>query len=654
MTRVLALLILLCSSAALSVAAAEPDGAHLSRAMALMRKGDWGEAIRAAGPDRSIANDIIEWHRLRAGRGSAAQVRDFLSRRSDWPGLEWLRRRSEPAFAGQPAEEILEFFGDDLPQTAEGALTLSSALARAGRSGEAEAGIVLAWRTLPMGSTIQALYLAAHADLLAPHHVARLDRMLWDGELEDARRMLPLVSEGQRALARARMALREEAPGVDALIEAVPVALRDSAGLAHDRFEWRWRKGRHDDAAALLLERSKSAEALGEPERWAGLRERLARREMREGDAARAHALAARHFLGEGSSFAELEWLAGYIALHRLNDPAAALAHFTRFENAVESPISRGRAGYWLGRAHEALGNGPQAQAAYAMGARHQSSFYGLLAAERAGLPFDRDFVHPPAMEPWQNAPFASSSVLAAGRMLLSAGEDELGTRFLTHLVESQDAAAAAQLGEMAIGMERPHLALMIAKRAAQRSIVLHSAYYPLHPVAQEALPMAPEMTLAIARRESEFDPAVVSHAGARGLMQVMPATAQAMASQLGLLARHDTARLTREWDYNARLGANYLATLAGRFGGNVVMMAAGYNAGPGRPARWMEERGDPRRGDVDMVDWIEQIPFDETRNYVMRVTESLPVYRARLGLEPLPVPFSRELAGSTLDSFAP
>ncbi len=165
---------------------------------------------------------------------------------------------------------------------------------------------------------------------------------------------------------------------------------------------------------------------------------------------------------------------------------------------------------------------------------------------------------------------------------------------------------------------------------------------------------MAEEMTLAIARRESEFDPNVVSHAGARGRMQEMPATAELVAGELGILANHKTSLLTADWKYNARLGATYLAGLAGDFRGNVVMMAAGYNAGPHRPKAWMERYGDPRDGEPDIIDWIEHIPFNETRNYVMRVTESLPVYRARLGKTPLPIPFSQELSGSTLHAFAP
>ena len=300
------------------------------------------------------------------------------------------------------------------------------------------------------------------------------------------------------------------------------------------------------------------------------------------------------------------------------------------------------------------MGEVNKAHDAYSRGAAYQTSFYGILAAEALGRPFDPDLASPPALPDWRSAPYLNSSVTEAGLLLLRAGEDVLAERFLTHLTESLPSEQAFQLGQMAVEMDRPHLAVMIGKRAAQSGIELKGAYYPLHPVAKKDLPMAPEMTLAIARRESEFDPGVISHAGARGLMQVMPATAKLVANELGILSEHATARLTAEWDYNAILGAQYLARLAEEFGGNVVMMAAGYNAGPHRPAAWMERYGDPRDGTPNIIDWIEHIPFNETRNYVMRVTESLPVYRARLGQKPLPVPFSRELTGSTLSAFAP
>lgn len=637
--------------------AAAQQGKLLTAAMEAMRSEKWQEAAESAGPEAGIARDIIEWHRLREGMGSAADVMAFLARRPDWPGLAYLRRRSEAAIAGTDTGTVLEFFAAAAPQTAEGVLGYARALTATGKRGDAEAALVAAWRTMAMGEAIQAAYLADHKALLQPHHAARLDRMLWEGHLVSARRMLPLVSEDQRKLAEARIALQDRAPGVDAKIAAVPDSLKGSAGLAYDRFAWRDAKRRQEDAITLMLATSASGETLGEPRKWARRRSDLARQDMRDGNHARAYRLAAQHHTtpDAGYAYSDLEWLAGYIALRKLGDPATAATHFERFLASVETPISIGRGGYWLGRAYAAMGDADKAYEAYAHGAQYQTSFYGLLAAEALGRPFDPALAAPPALPDWRSAAFLNSTVTQAGLLLLSAGETALAERFLTHQVESLGPVEARQLGAMAVEMDQPHLAVMVAKRAARQGVELQGAYYPLHPVATEKLPMAREMTLAIARRESEFDPVVVSHAGARGLMQVMPATAKNVAGELGILANHATSRLTSDWQYNARLGANYLAGLAGTFRGNVVMVAAGYNAGPHRPEAWMERYGDPRGlGIEEMIDWIEHIPFNETRNYVMRVTESLPVYRARLGDDPLPRPFSQELTGSTLYAFAP
>ncbi|MTI00910.1 lytic transglycosylase domain-containing protein [Roseibium sp. RKSG952] len=657
MTRILSLMIAVILASVLQVQAARADAAaDLRAALYQMRKGDWNEALRVAGARGSVSRDIIVWHWLREGFGSSGDVLVFLDRRPDWPGLAWLRRKSEPSFTGADPDRALKFYSDTPPQSAEGALNYAVALMAKGRQGDAEADIVAAWRTMPMGSGLQGDYLENFGKLLKPHHEARLDRLLWDGHLVSAKRMLPLVSSDQRKLAEARIALQERAPGVDSKISAIPKSLTSSPGLAFDRFVWRDRKELDDSAIDLMLERSTSPKSLGEPDKWAEGRRRLARLEMRNGDANRAYAIAANHHMTPemGYGYADLEWLAGFLALRKLDDPATAVRHFQNFSDAVASPISKGRGGYWLGRAYAAQGDAEKAYEAYAVGADYQTSFYGLLAAEQIGRPFDSELANPRRAPHWKQAEFTKSSVLEAGLLLHAAGEPNLSERFLTHLVEELDQVQANQLGDLALELKEPHLAVMIAKRAAKTGVVLPAAYYPVHPVADMGLPMAKEMTLAIARRESEFDPVVISGAGARGLMQVMPATAKLVAKDLGILSGHQTGRLTTDWQYNAKLGTNYLAGLAEDFNGNIVMMAAGYNAGPRRPISWMERYGDPRAGEIDVVDWIETIPFNETRNYVMRVSESLPVYRARLGQPALPVPFTEELIGSTLSSFAP
>ena len=623
-------------------------------AMNRMRSGQWDAAAELATRAGPVAADIIEWSRLRAGRGTFAEARAFLDRRNDWPGEAFLRRKAEPVVIKEKDNDILPFFTEMPPQTPRGVLANAAALTRAGEAGEAQANIVVAWRTMPMNPTSQAMFLADHAELLKPHHTARLDAMLWQREHDEARQMFDLVSAADKALAQTRIALQRRAENVNALINALPASKQNDAGLAHARFEWRIRKGLVNDAKTMLLERSTSVEALGQPDRWSNRRRALARGEMRSGNPKRAYLMASQHFLEDGSDYADLEWLSGYIALRFLNEPAAAYEHFLNHDRAVASPISQGRAGYWQGRALEAMNDPEAASVAYRMGAQYQTSFYGLLAAEKVDVPFPDALKGAAPAQDWRTSAVAQDPLFQAGLLLAQAGERTTAERFWVHLTEQLTEGDIALLGQAAIDIGEPHLAVMIGKRAARRGLQIAAPYYALHPLARRDLGMAPEMSLAIARRESEFDPVVQSSVGARGLMQLMPATAREVASDLGLRAQHTTDRLTADPEYNAVLGSRYLSTVARQFDGNVVMMSAAYNAGPSRPERWMKTYGDPRKGEIDIVDFVEMVPFRETQNYIMRVTESLPIYRARLNKDALPIPFSKELIGSTLKAFAP
>ncbi|KIN74096.1 Transglycosylase, Slt family protein [Sulfitobacter guttiformis KCTC 32187] len=651
MTRHLTALLLLCAMA-LPASAERPR--PLGWAMDAVRNGDLAAAERIAERDGAVARDVILWHRLRAAEGTYEQVTDFLNRRPDWPAEDYLRRRSEPVVIEQGDEAILAFFENAGPQTPQGVLAYAASLSAKGQTGAAQATLVKTWLTMPMNANSQRDFLAAHATLLAPHHDSRLDAMVWQQEYDAARQMYGLASTAAEQAAEARIAFYRRLDTAVSDYENLPTSLKNSGGVNHARFEWRIRSGREDDAKDLLLASSKSIELLGNPAAWGNRRRALARDEMRSGDPKRAYTMAAQHGLTEGSDFADLEWLAGYIALRFLKDPQLALKHFNGHDSAVESPISQGRAGYWQGRALEEAGDNEGATAAYRKGANFQTSFYGLLAAERARIPFPDKLRGIRPTQDWRTSPLAKAPLFEAGLLLQASGEMDLAERFWTHLADQLLEPDLELLGQAALDVNQPHIAVMVGKRAAQRGLEVANAYYALHPAGEADLPMASEMTLAIARRESEFDPVVQSAVGARGLMQLMPATALEVAQGLGIAPQHTTDRLTADPVYNARLGTQYLAELAGRFDGNVVMMSAAYNAGPSRPIRWMEEYGDPRNGDIYIVDWVEMVPFRETQNYIMRVTESLPVYRARLGLEPLPIPFYEELIGSTLLSFAP
>ncbi|KPA20009.1 Soluble lytic murein transglycosylase precursor [Shimia sp. SK013] len=639
----------LCLALAVNFAAPNLALADLSTAMDAVRARDWDKAMSEVRREDQIAKDIVEWHRLRAGKGRPDEVLAFLERRGDWPGLPYLRKQAEESFFGVSHEMAMSFYVHGRPQTAQGALTQAEVLQAAGESGTAQAGIVQAWRTMAMDSETQGVYLQRHGKLLADHHTARLDAMLWKGWKENARRMYKHVPGEWIALSQARIALRDRAAGVDALITAVPDTLQDDAGLAYERFVWRHRKDLNDRAIELILARSKAG-TLGEAERWATRRRSLVRNQMRAGNYQTAYDLAAVHGMSPdaGYGFSDCEWLAGYLALRYLNKPETAAAHFVRFAQSVETPISLGRAGYWLGRAYEAMGDVDTARQAYVAGAAHQTSFYGLLAAEKANMAADPALRGDESFSNWREAAWTTTSVHKAARKLLDAGELSLAERFWLHLTESLDRPALGQMGEMVQDLGQPHIAVMMGKTIVKRGITLPGPYYPLHPLVSQDLPVADELSLSIARRESEFDPVVVSHAGARGLMQLMPGTAREVARDIGEV--YVMGNLTSDPEYNARLGSAYLAGLAEQFDGNIIMISAGYNAGPHRPKRWMANNGDPRGGSVEaMVDWIEMIPFNETRNYVMRVSESLPVYRARLGKAALPMPFGQEITGGTI-----
>jgi len=594
-------------------------GAAVAAALAAARSGDWPTAEAAIAPlDDPAAETLIRWRALMAGSGDWDDYRRFIAAHGGWPRMDALRQRAELTIPpGADPAMVLAFFDDAPPRTGAGALRLAEALAAAGRPGAAAEAAVAAWREMPLNGADATAFLAAWGGPLRAHHTARLDRLLWDGRADAARRMLPLVPDDWRALAEARLALRAMAPGVDGLIAAVPPALAEDPGLAFERFLWRVR-----DASARPA-------GLGEPAAWAAQRLRLARLALQDGDAALAYELAARHGLTGGADFAALEWLAGYAALGPLGRADLAVGHFDRMAGAVASPISRSRAGYWLGRAQEAAGDAEAAAAAHTAAAAHQTAYYGQLAAERAGVAPDPALTGADLAAPGDRARVAAQPVARAAALLLAAGEAGMAERFFVHLAGVLPETDLPALGDAILDLGAPHIALMAAKAAAARGVVLPRAYYPLTAMARYRYPAETALVLAIARRESEFDIDVVSPAGALGLMQLMPATAEAMAGAAGLPWERD--RLTADWQYNAALGSLYLAELMVLYDGALPLVAAAYNAGPSRVDAWLAEIGDPRTGDSDPVDWVEAIPFAETRNYVMRVMESLHVYRARL-----------------------
>jgi len=657
MSRLPALLRRLVLGLTLGLAAAIPAAAEdvtaLKHALASVGAKDWGAAATAARQSGPLAQALVDWHRLRAGQGSFAEAVDFIARHGDWPGLALLRERAEGRITDSTrSEAILAWFGEDDPLTGVGARRLVAAIAARDRAvAGARAAAIWAAGRVPLSAGDEAIWLRDWPEALKPLHMGRAEALLDSGQWQAALRLLPLLSHADAALVELRADLQSGGPRLEARLAALDKTTAADAGLNLDSFRWRVREKDAAGAQELMLARSGSAEALRDPAAWAGKRADYARAALRAGDAALARRLAEGHHLQvRTAAWLDLEWLAGYAALLS-GDPAAAHKHFAALEAESASAITQSRALYWQARAVAAQGDKDAASALMARAAVHQTTFYGQLAAEAAGIPMDAGLIAPLAAVPdWRGAAIRRDLRVQAAIWLLVAGDADLAQRFLLHVAETVSGEDTARFARLMAEFGHTHHALRLAKVAAQNGAVHPAVLFPVPDIADAALGIPAELTLAIARRESEFNPTARSHAGARGLMQVMPDTARHIARDVGL--PFDLARLGAEAGYNALYGATYLAQLRARFGPSIALVAAGYNAGPGRSSQWLGALGDLRAG-ADPVDWVEAIPFDETRNYVMRVAEALPIYRARLQGAPVPLTPTRDLTGGGVASIA-
>lgn len=396
-------------------------------------------------------------------------------------------------------------------------------------------------------------------------------------------------------------------------------------------------------AEEVLLPITTEKAKLGVPRVWAKRRMLLARWAARSGRAAQAYEISSQHHLTQaaGYAYSDAEWIAGWVALRKLNNPTLAIQHFRRFRDSVETPISLGRGGYWLGRAYEAAGNRAEANGWYQDAAQYQTSFYGQLAAAKIGAKGDLQLTKSQLPDWRANSAITADDVRLAVTMFY-ADQDATAMALFSRLGERLPASALAPLTRLVLDMGQPHYAVRIAKKAARRGILIYPAYYPLHDISKTTTKVEPALALAVARQETELNPKAISRAGARGLMQLMPGTARRVAGWIG--EDYSRGRLITDWRYNVRLGETYLSARTDQFSGSYVMAAAAYNAGAGRVKEWNLQFGDPRLGQIDILDWMEQIPISETRNYVQRVMEGIYVYRARLSGTAGPMTLQQDL----------
>ncbi|HEY8002930.1 MAG TPA: lytic transglycosylase domain-containing protein [Phenylobacterium sp.] len=543
--------------------------------------------------------------------------------------------------AGKTPQQTLDWFAGAEPTTAQGAMALAAAYRGLGRTADATALIKHWWRDKSFEADAQRTMLSRFGDVLTiDDHVRRADILLYGSQGPAARDMVAMLPADKQEAAKVRMALRAEARDANELVNALPADVAQSPGVAFERAAYLRRKGMDVLALGQVANFPHEVATPDQGDRIWDERRHLILAALRDGDSKAAYAAAADSGLTSGSDAADAEFSAGWIALTKLNDPQKAAGHFAALEKIGTTPITLGRALYWEGRAAEARGDKPAASAFYARAAQNYTTFYGMLAGEKLGqrltLPSD------PIITPQAKATFEGREPVQATRLLFDYGPRELFRAFVLNLDDTLPTVEdEAQLVDLARGYGEMDTSMRAARAAAQRGFILPQRAYPMRNLPEAGGAAEPALVLAITRQESGFDPNVRSGAGARGMMQLMPATAKILARRNGMSY---APGMLDEPDYNMRLGATFLGQLVTQFSGSYVMAAAGYNAGPGRPTQWTSYCGDPRGGTTDPVDYIECIPFSETRNYVMRVLENMQVYRAKMNGGSIPITLAADL----------
>jgi len=567
----------------------------------------------------------------------------FIRDNPDWPQQDDLQRNAEGAIPADLTDRgIIDWFQQFPPLTFDGTRRYAQALIQQGQEDKAKAEIRRRWIEGPVPTNEQQAFLKDYKKYLTQaDHRERLDRLIWGEHYDAARLMLRLVDADHAALAEARMALAEKSPGVDSALKRVPATLANNPGLTFERVRWRRRNDQEQEAAQLLATVSGRDSRQDE---WWNERQVLARKMLSDGNIKLAYKLVSNHGHQSGQNFASAEWLSGWLALRYLNDPTTALSRFKNMMKSVSTPISQSRAAYWAGRAAQTAGQKEESIRNFQKAAQFDSSFYGQLAitklSEKAFLTLHNDGRKPDDNSGEQ---IIGTALYQAANRLVEIGGPALyyANYFIIRLRNDATGGRGFDvLGRLALKSGQPGEAVKIGKAALNDNFMLPDIAYPAH----QPMPAAPEAALihGIIRQESLFNPIVRSPVGALGLMQLMPDTARAMAKNQGL--RHSTEMLTRQPDYNIHLGSAYLQHLISQYDGSYILAIAAYNAGPSRVNRWIGDFGDPRQNNIDPIDWIERIPFTETRNYVHRVLEALQIYRARFQQGKAPLNLDQDL----------
>lgn len=607
--------------------------AKLKSGLEALEAGEIGEVrdLRDSLPEHSLDRHILTWAIVMKGGGQVSGS-DIAAARElpDWPGKDTLRRQGERALYRAKPEpaSVIRSFAAAPPQTSEGLILLARSHLALGDRDAARAVLSPLWRTEKLEPRREVALIKEFGELIpAADHRARMERMLYSERINSAKRVAALAGAESLAVAWAAVIRGERNAGK--LMDQVPASQR-SAGWFFAKAKYLRRAEKFAEAAEVMLKAPTDGAALVDPDAWWVERRVLSRELVDLGDFKTAYRIAAAHTAGKPTNVADAEFHAGWYAFRGLGDATSGARHFARIAEVAEGPISLSRAYYWLGRAAEAGAPG-DAKAFFQRASAYGTTFYGQLAAQRIGRDWvEVDYPHPSMAD---HEKFVAREPVRAIKRLQAAGHESLADTLCRELAEELTSPGELTLLSVMAENRRDHfLALKVGKIASSRGIHIGSLSHPMGviPSSADISGSGKALAYAIARQESEFNIAAVSGAGARGLLQLLPGTAKEVARKAGLT--YSKARLTTDAGYNATLGTAFLGEQLGRFDGSYVLTFVGYNAGPGRALDWIKRYGDPRGQDIDaVVDWIERIPFTETRSYVQRVMENYQVYKMRL-----------------------
>ena len=624
--------------AAMAATASTPqaDVEALENVIELLRSHKPADATQAeAAISDPVARKLAEWLVLRSDDNGASveRYRAFIDANPSWPSQSFLRRRGEAALWDDHRDDatVWAWFANDSAISAKGRLALARAMIARGDRANAERLVREAWRNDPMSEDTENTALDLFGALLTPgDQKARMDLLLYGSEHEAALRAAKRLGSAEVALAKARIAVSRKASNARALLEAVPGELHGDPGYLFSKIQLLRREEKFAEAAQLMLSVPKDPARLYNPDEWWVERRLLSRKMIDLGEHRTAYLIARDAALPSRDIYkTEQEFTAGWIALRFLGDPATAAQHFARIGVGSVNPTALARAGYWQGRAAEAAGRSQDAHAAYSAAAAHSTSYYGQLARAKLGLP-QIELNDAPAA---RGRGIERLEIVRAVQLLYALDERDIAIPIFADMGENGDPDALVGLGELASRNGDARGMLLVGKAALNRGLPFDFYAYPVNgipPFKSIGPDVEQSIVYAIARQESAFNPNDVSPAQAYGLMQVTPDAGRYVCRKYG--ASFDLGRLKTDPVYNAALGAAELGGLIEDYRGSYIMTFAAYNAGRGSVKKWIERYGDPRDPKVDAVDWVELIPFSETRNYVERIMENLQVYRARFG----------------------